>query len=93
MQVYLGSLYVNDFNKFGRTYQVVAQADTQFRDTPEDILKLKARNDQGEMVPLGSVLEISETFGPESAQRYNVILPAYSGHVVKRLVLPQTLPD
>ncbi|MGI9321291.1 MAG: efflux RND transporter permease subunit [Thiogranum sp.] len=76
MQVYLGSLYVNDFNKFGRTYQVVAQADTPFRDTPEDILNLKVRNDKGEMVPLGSVLEISETFGPESGQRYNAFRAA-----------------
>jgi multidrug efflux pump subunit AcrB len=63
MQVYLGSLYVNDFNTFGRTYQVVAQADKEFRDTPEDILKFKVRNDKGEMVPLGAVLKVSETFG------------------------------
>ncbi len=76
MQVYLGSLYINDFNKFGRTYQVIAQADKEFRDTPEDILKLKVRNDKGEMVPLGSVLKVSETFGPESAQRYNAFRAA-----------------
>jgi multidrug efflux pump len=71
MQAYLGSLYINDFNQFGRTYQVIAQADKQFRDTPEDILKLKVRNNKGEMVPLGSIMAVSETFGPESAQRYN----------------------
>jgi multidrug efflux pump len=71
MQAYLGSLYINDFNQFGRTYQVIAQADKQFRDTPEDILKLKVRNNRGEMVPLGSIMAVSETFGPESAQRYN----------------------
>ena len=76
MQVYLGSLYVNDFNTFGRTYQVIAQADKEFRDTPEDILKLKVRNDKGEMVPLGAVLKVSETFGPESAQRYNAFRAA-----------------
>ncbi len=71
MQIYLGSLYVNDFNKFGRTYQVVAQADKEFRARPEDILKLQTRNDQGKMVPLGSVLRLNETSGPESAMRYN----------------------
>lgn len=71
MQIYLGSIYVNDFNKFGRTYQVVAQADSQFRANPQDILNLKTRNAAGEMVPLGSVLRISETVGPDSATRYN----------------------
>ena len=54
MQIYLGSLYVNDFNRFGRTYQVIAQADSQFREHPEDITRLKTRNDKGEMVPLGA---------------------------------------
>ncbi len=71
MQVNLGSLYVNDFNRFGRTYQVVAQADSQFRSTADDIAKLKTRNDKGQMVPLGSVLEVKETYGPERAMRYN----------------------
>jgi multidrug efflux pump len=71
MQIYLGSFYINDFNKFGRTYQVIAQADKQFRSNPSDILTLKARNSQGNMVPLGSVLNISETTGPESAMHYN----------------------
>jgi multidrug efflux pump subunit AcrB len=54
LQIYLGSLYVNDFNRFGRTYEVIAQADSQFREHPEDITRLKTRNDQGEMVPLGA---------------------------------------
>ena len=71
MQIYLGSLYVNDFNKFGRTYQVVAQADKEFRSKPDDILKLQTRNDSGRMVPLGAVLSLSETNGPETAMRYN----------------------
>ena len=53
MQIYLGSLYINDFNKFGRTYQVIAQAEKQFRDAPNDMLNLKVRNQRGEMVPLG----------------------------------------
>ncbi len=71
MQTYLGSQYVNDFNKFGRTYQVIAQADTQFRSNPNDILRLQVRNQSGEMVPLGAMVEISETTGPDSALRYN----------------------
>jgi hydrophobe/amphiphile efflux-1 (HAE1) family protein len=71
LQVYLGSLYVNDFNKFGRTYQVVAQADAPYRSRVEDILPLQTRNGAGEMVPLGSLLTIDQTFGPDIVQRYN----------------------
>ncbi len=71
MQIYLGSLYVNDFNQFGRTYQVIAQADKEFRSRPQDILRLQTRNTNGEMVPLGSVIEVKETFGPEISTRYN----------------------
>ena len=71
MQIYLGSLYVNDFNRFGRTYQVVAQADAQFRDRPEDITRLKTRNDKGQMVPLGALVKVTETHGPDRAMRYN----------------------
>jgi multidrug efflux pump len=71
MQIYLGSLYVNDFNRFGRTYEVVAQADAQFRDRPEDITRLKTRNENGQMVPLGAVVKVTETHGPNRALRYN----------------------
>ncbi len=71
MQIYLGSLYINDFNQFGRTYQVVAQADKQFRSTPEDIKTLKTRNVSGDMIPLGSLVNVQETFGPDTAMRYN----------------------
>lgn len=71
MQAYLGSMYVNDFNQFGRTYQVIAQADKEFRARPEDITRLKVRNNEGQMIPLGSVVEVKETFGPETASRYN----------------------
>lgn len=71
MQVYLGSLYVNDFNKFGRTYQVIAQADKDFRATTQDILKLRTRNAEGEMVPLGALVKINEVTGPDNAIRYN----------------------
>jgi multidrug efflux pump len=76
MQVYLGSLYVNDFNKFGRTYQVIAQADRQFRSGPDDILKLQTRNLAGQMVPLGSMVTVRETTGPETAMRYNAFRSA-----------------
>ncbi len=71
MQIYLGSLYVNDFNLFGRTYQVVAQADAPFRDRADDITKLKTRNAAGGMVPLGSLVKVKESYGPDRAQRYN----------------------
>ncbi|HEY8948379.1 MAG TPA: multidrug efflux RND transporter permease subunit [Rhizomicrobium sp.] len=71
MQTYLGSIYVNDFNRFGRTYQVIAQADTPFRSNPDDILRLKTRNADGQMVPFGAFMRVSETAGPDSAMRYN----------------------
>jgi multidrug efflux pump len=76
MQVYLGSLYINDFNQFGRTYQVIAQADAEFRNTASDALSLKVRNANGDMVPLGSVLRMEESYGPESATHYNGYLAA-----------------
>jgi multidrug efflux pump len=76
MQIYLGSLYINDFNKFGRTYQVIAQADRQFRSKPDDILKLQTRNFEGRMVPLGAIIQVSETTGPDSAMRYNAFRSA-----------------
>jgi multidrug efflux pump len=71
MQTYLGSVYVDDFNRFGRTYEVIAQADTQFRSKPSDILQLKTRNADGQMVPLGAIMQVTETTGPDSAMRYN----------------------
>lgn len=71
MQIYLGSLYVNDFNRFGRTFQVIAQADAPFRDRLEDVTRLKTRNAQGQMVPLGSLIKVRETYGPDRAIRYN----------------------
>jgi len=71
LQINLGSFYVNDFNRFGKTYRVVVQADAAFRSRPEDILKLRTRNAAGEMVPLGALLEVKESFGPDRAMRYN----------------------
>jgi hydrophobe/amphiphile efflux-1 (HAE1) family protein len=71
LQTYMGSTYVNDFNRFGRTFQVMAQADGPFRAQAEDIRTLKTRNAEGAMVPLGSLLNVTPTFGPDAAQRYN----------------------
>ncbi|MED5238567.1 MAG: multidrug efflux RND transporter permease subunit [Pseudomonadota bacterium] len=71
LQTYLGSTYVNDFNRFGRTWQVIAQADAPFRDSVADIANLKTRNIHGEMVPIGSMVTISEDFGPDPVLRYN----------------------
>lgn len=71
LQIYLGSVYVNDFNLFGRTYQVNAQADSDFRQDPEQILNLKVRNMHGEMVPLGAVLKVTPTRGPDRVMHYN----------------------
>jgi multidrug efflux pump len=71
MQVYLGALYVNDFNRFGRTYQVNAQAEPNFRLTPEDIGRLKTRNLRGDMIPLSSFVSVRETSGPDRVMHYN----------------------
>ncbi len=71
LQTYLGSAYVNDFNLFGRTWQVIAQADGPFRDEVEDIANLRTRNEHGEMVPIGSMVEIRQTFGPDPVLRFN----------------------
>ncbi|OAI16552.1 RND transporter [Methylomonas lenta] len=72
LQIYLGSLYVNDLNAFGRTYQVVAQADAEFRMKPADITELKTKNNQGGMVPLGAIAKIEEITGPDKITRYNM---------------------
>jgi multidrug efflux pump len=72
LQIYLGSLYVNDFNLFGRTYQVRAQADAPFRLTSDDIRQLKTRNARGEMVPLGTLTSVKETTGADRVMRYNL---------------------
>jgi multidrug efflux pump len=71
MQIYLGSLYVNDFNRFGRVYQVRVQADAPFRQRADDILQLKTRNAAGDMVPLSSLVTVTPTYGPEMVVRYN----------------------
>ncbi|HGM6709769.1 TPA: multidrug efflux RND transporter permease subunit SdeB, partial [Serratia marcescens] len=71
LQTYLGSSYINDFNRYGRTWKVMAQADGQFRDNVEDIANLRTRNDKGEMVPIGSMVNIGTTYGPDPVIRYN----------------------
>jgi len=77
LQTYLGSSYVNDFNKFGRTYQVRVQAEPAFRISPDDINRLEVRNRRGDMVPLGTLVKVSETVGPQVINRYN-LYPAAS---------------
>lgn len=76
MQAYLGSLYVNDFNRFGRTYQVTVQADASHRLEPKDVLALRTRNAAGAMVPLGSVLSVQPVRGPDKVTHYNGYLAA-----------------
>ena len=76
MQIYLGSLYVNDFNRFGRTYSVRVQADSQFRSRADDIGLLKVRSRTGEMIPLSALLKVQQAAGPERAMRYNGFLSA-----------------
>ena len=104
LQIYLGSLYVNDFNKFGRTFQVRVQADAPFRAHAEDIGLLKARNDKGEMVPLSSLLKMTQSYGPDQAVRYNAFpsadvnggpAPGYStgqAQAVVERIAAETLP-
>ena len=76
MQIYLGSMYVNDFNKFGRTYSVRVQADAKYRGRADDIGQLKVRSKGGEMIPLSALLKVNQVAGPERAMRYNGFLTA-----------------
>ncbi len=76
LQMYLGTYYVNDFNLFGRTFRVYAAADAPYRAKMEDIAQLKVRNMKGDMVPLGSLVNVSQTYGPERATRYNAFRSA-----------------
>ncbi|MET0568414.1 MAG: efflux RND transporter permease subunit, partial [Hyphomicrobiaceae bacterium] len=72
MRVYMGSAYVNDFNMFGRTYRVTAQADSAFRLDPENISRIRVRNTDGQMVPMGSLVTFREITGPDRVPRYNL---------------------
>jgi multidrug efflux pump len=71
LQIYLGSLYVNDFNRFGKTYQVIVQADAPYRADAEAITRIKTRNGDGAMVPLGALVKVDNTFGPTRVTHYN----------------------
>jgi multidrug efflux pump subunit AcrB len=104
LQMYLGSYYINDFNLFGRTFRVYAAADAPYRDAREDIGQLKVRNMNGQMVPLGSLVNVSETYGPDRATRYNGFrsadingdaMPGFSSGQAKDAItkiLDETLP-
>jgi multidrug efflux pump subunit AcrB len=72
LQIYLGSAYVNDFNLFGRTFRVIAQAESGERLDPKDVLKIRVRNSSGETVPLGSFTTIRDQAGPYRVPRYNL---------------------
>ena len=76
LQIYLGSLYANDFNQFGRTYSLRVQADAAYRARAEDVGLLKVRSSTGEMVPLSALMKMEPSFGPERAMRYNGYLAA-----------------
>jgi len=76
LQIYLGSLYANDFNRFGRTYQVNVQAEQQFRLAPEQIGQLKVRNNKGDMIPLATFIKVSDTAGPDRVMHYNGFVTA-----------------
>ena len=105
LQAYLGSVYINDFNRFGRTYRVYAQAEPQFRNQPEDIANLKMRNSNGDMVPMGAVADVRFESGPDRVSHYNVYLAsdinsqaapgASSGqaNAAMERVLKETLPN
>src|SRR5262249_20546434 len=96
LQVYLGSLYVNDFNRFGRTWQVNVQAAADYRSQIEDLRQLRVRSDQGKMVPLGTLATVEDRSGPVLIMRYNMypaaainITPApgiSSGQAIERTV-------
>jgi HAE1 family hydrophobic/amphiphilic exporter-1 len=76
LQANLGSAYVNDFNLFGRTWRVMVQADEQFRAAPDDIRRLEVRNASGNMIPLGTVVSVRDTVGPQTILRYNLFRSA-----------------
>ncbi|QBZ90095.1 efflux RND transporter permease subunit [Pseudomonas viciae] len=76
LQIYLGSLYANDFNRFGRTYQVNVQAEQQFRLESDQIGQLKVRNNRGEMIPLATFIKVSNTSGPDRVMHYNGFITA-----------------
>lgn len=105
LSTYLGSTYVNDFNLFGRTWQVMAMAEPAFRLRPEDVGRLKTRNEKGEMVPLGALVQVEKIGGADRVQRYNMFVSSdisgnteqwiSSGDMIKRIdeIAKEALPD
>lgn len=105
MQTYLGSVYVNDFNQFGRTYQVQVQADEEYRQEPEQINQLKVRNADGQMIPLGSFMDVRRAAGPDRVMHYNGFTTAEvnaapapgvssgEARIVMEQILAETLPN
>jgi multidrug efflux pump subunit AcrB len=105
LQIYVGSSYVNDFNLFGRSYRVIAQAEDRYRQDPRDVLALRVRNAQGETVPLGSFTTVRDISGPYRVPRYNLYpaaeldgaaAPGYSqgqGIEIMQRLAAETLPD
>ena len=105
LQIYLGSSYVNDFNLFGRTFRVVAQAKADERMNTSDVLALRVRNSNGDAVPLGSFTTVRDVSGPYRVPRYNLYqsaeldgaaAPGYSqGQAMKIMekLAAETLPD
>ncbi len=105
LQVYLGSAYINDFNRFGRTYQVIAQADAPYRMAADGIGRLRTRNEAGDMVPIASMVRFEESYGPDPVIRYNGypaadlmgeadprLLSSAQAMAVVESVAPQALP-
>jgi hydrophobe/amphiphile efflux-1 (HAE1) family protein len=86
LQIYIGSYYVNNFNEFGRSWQVNVMADPKFRARIEDVLLIKIRNSRGDMVPLSTVLDVRDTSGPVSVMRYNM----YSAAAINGNMAPDT---
>lgn len=76
LQAQLGSTYINDFNKFGRTWRVMAQAEGDFRNNPNDILRLFVRNKDGDMVPIATLADVESRTGPQVLSRYNLFRSA-----------------
>jgi multidrug efflux pump subunit AcrB len=72
LRVYLGSAYVNDFNMFGRTFRVTAQADAKFRVDPDNVARIRVRNEAGQMVPIGNLVTFRNIAGPDRVPRYNL---------------------
>jgi HAE1 family hydrophobic/amphiphilic exporter-1 len=104
LQTYLGSSYINDFNLFGRTFKVIAQAEPEFRATAEDIGRLEVRNRSGQMLPIQTLATVRDTAGPQTVTHYNLYpsttitgsaKPGYSsGQAIERMkeLLDQSLP-